>query len=195
MTKNDEEAWDMFEKLSENSKHHTSSRFLRSSTPQTTPKKGGMYEVSNLAVCQKIDEITHRLDQITTAGTLVAQNQNQTLSPMMPQEACMICSSTEHLPTGCPSAFQFPDLVEDYVNAAQSFTQPRNNPFSNNYNLGWKDHLNFGWRQQNPGQMMSAPRPNFQSYAPTSQPIFQPTTPVQNNSSLEAKMDQLLNVV
>ena len=71
MTKSDEESWEMFEKLSENSKHHASSRFLRSSTPQTIPKRGRMYEVSNLAVCQKMDEITHRLDQITTTGTLV----------------------------------------------------------------------------------------------------------------------------
>ena len=66
MTKNDEEAWEMFKKLSENSKHHASSQFLRSSTPQTIPKRGGMYEVSNLAVCQKMDKNTHRLDQITT---------------------------------------------------------------------------------------------------------------------------------
>ena len=161
----------MFEKLSENSKHHASSQFLRSLTPQTIPKRGGMYELSNLVVCQKMDKITCHLDQITTSA--IPATPTLTLPPMLPQEACMICSGTEHLLTDCPLAFQFLDLVEEFVNASQSFPQPGNNPFSKTHNPGWKDHTNFGWQQQTQGQNASAPRPNFQSYAPTFQPRFQ----------------------
>ena len=101
MTNNDDEAWDLFEKLSENSQHHASSHFLKPPSSQTTPKRGGMYEVSNLAVYQKMDEITRRLDQITTLATFVAQTSSN--SPIEPLVDCMICSNTEHLPTGCLS--------------------------------------------------------------------------------------------
>ena len=78
MTKNDDEAWDLFDKLSENSQHHASSRFLKPPLSQTTPKKGGMYEVSNLVVYQMMDEITRCLNQITTMGTFVAQTSSNT---------------------------------------------------------------------------------------------------------------------
>ena len=208
MTKSDNEAWDLFDTLSENSQHHASSRFLKPPLSQTTPKKGGMYEVSNLAVYQKMYEITHRLDQITTTGTLAAQTSS---NPQEPTVACMICSSTEHLPTGCPSASQFPDLVQEYVHATQSYTQPGSNPFSNTYNPGWRDHPNFGWKTgQNQSSLPygTTPQPRFQQagvpFQQGGQPRFppnnqfynqpsHPTPPIQNTPSLEGKMDQLLN--
>jgi hypothetical protein len=94
-----------------------------------------------------MDEITHRLDQMTTSRTFV--DQSSTNPPMEPPQASMICSSTKHLLPSCPSTSQFLDLVQEYVNATQYFTQLGNNPFSNTYNSGWRDHPNFGWRQQN----------------------------------------------
>ena len=151
-----------------------------------------------------MDNITHRLDQLTTSGTFVVKSPSYPSNE--PTSVCMICSSTEHCLTECPSTFQFPDLVQEDVNATQSYTQPGNTPFSNTYNLSWRDHPNFGWQQNQGQQNMAPPRPNFQPYGiqQGGQPRFQNNPPPfnqppqpnlsgQNNSSLEAKLDQILN--
>jgi len=63
------------------------------------------------------------------------------------QDVRSICASPIH------ASFEYhsvgsSDVVNEQVNAAQGFS-PTNNPYSNTYNHGWKNHPKFSWRPQN----------------------------------------------
>ena len=63
-------------------------------------------------------------------------------------------------------ASQYPEFVQDQVNALQSFQRPGNDPFSNTYNPGWRNHPNFSWKPQNSN--LSPFAQNQRPYVPNS---------------------------
>ncbi|KAM2543425.1 hypothetical protein TB2_022738 [Malus domestica] len=101
---------------------------------------------------------------------------------------------------GHPSE-QCPQLIEnggwESANTIgfQDQNQPRNDPFSNTYNPGWRDHPNFKWREPQQGQQQSTFRqqpPSFyqRPFAPT-QPQAQPA---QNKSGSSIDNDQIFQL-
>ena len=86
---------------------------------------------------------------------------------------CSICSVPGHPTDMCPS-LQNESGVEQ-VNMVgsqgQNFQARRNDPFSNTYNPGWRNHPNFRWSNpsnpvqgaQFPQQVMQRPQPPMQS--------------------------------
>ncbi|XP_070682486.1 uncharacterized protein [Malus domestica] len=110
--------------------------------------------------------------------------------------ACGVCSMQGHLMDKCPQ------LIEnggwETLNAV-GFGQPyqqRNDPFSNTYNPGWRDHPNFKWREPQQGQQQSTFRqqpPGFyqKPFAPT-----QPQAPpAQNKSGSSIDNDQIFQLL
>ena len=63
-------------------------------------------------------------------------------------QVCAIYSEETHDITQCPSKAAFPKLVEEHVNALNTFNGPKNDPFSFTYNQGWRNHPNFEWEGQ-----------------------------------------------
>ncbi|CAN6707325.1 unnamed protein product [Malus baccata var. baccata] len=109
--------------------------------------------------------------------------------------ACGVCSMQGHLTDKCPQ------LIEnggwETLNAVGfgNQYQPRNDPFSNTYNPGWRDHPNFKWREPQQGQQQSGFRqqpPGFyqKPFAPT-QPQAQPA----QNSGSSIDNDQIFNLL
>ncbi|CAN6566324.1 unnamed protein product [Malus baccata var. baccata] len=109
--------------------------------------------------------------------------------------ACGVCSMQGHLTDKCPQ------LIEnggwETLNAVGfgNQYQPRNDPFSNTYNPGWRDHPNFKWREPQQGQQQSEFRqqpPGFyqKPFAPT-QPQAQPAQ--KSGSSIDN--DQIFNLL
>ena len=49
--------------------------------------------------------------------------------------------------------------IADQANYVNNYTR-QNNPYSNTYNQGWRNHPNFSWNQ---GNQMKQPPPGFQS--------------------------------
>ncbi|CAL9012099.1 unnamed protein product, partial [Prunus brigantina] len=50
----------------------------------------------------------------------------------------------------CSASEAYPEFVQEQVNLMNSYNQrPRNDPFSNTYNPGWRDHPNFSWKNNN----------------------------------------------
>ncbi|CAN6579371.1 unnamed protein product [Malus baccata var. baccata] len=109
--------------------------------------------------------------------------------------ACGVCSMQGHLTDKCPQ------LIEngrwETLNAVGfgNQYQPRNDPFSNTYNPGWRDHPNFKWREPQQGQQQSGFRqqpPGFyqKPFAPT-QPQAQPA----QKSGTSIDNDQILNLL
>ena len=136
MLKNEHEAWQLFETLSENSLHHMSA--AQRGSPNV-PKRGGIYEVGHaIDVYSKVDELSQKLDRLLQGGTASSPTHQH-------QDICSICSTPNHLITDCPSAHQFPEYVQEQVHQAQTQMAPRpgHDPFSSTYNPGWRNHPNF----------------------------------------------------
>ncbi|GAV84626.1 LOW QUALITY PROTEIN: hypothetical protein CFOL_v3_28070, partial [Cephalotus follicularis] len=102
MHKSEDEAWQLFESLSENSLHHLSSRVEPSA--MGTQKKGGIYEVSQFETIKaKVDMLSQKLDKVLTIGTLPTQSTQNSMT----QEACTLCAS----PTHYMKTFSNPDRI------------------------------------------------------------------------------------
>ena len=57
------------------------------------------------------------------------------------------------------------ECLHDQANAINNFN--KSNPYSQTYNLGWINHLNFSWRNNNNAQSLQAlPPQNFQNTQP-----------------------------
>ncbi|CAN6542456.1 unnamed protein product [Malus baccata var. baccata] len=146
----------------------------------------------------------HQVNEVSAISEL--QNQMASLTSLLSQvvegpkvqnvSACGVCSMQGHLTDKCPQ------LIEnggwETLNAV-GFGQPyqqRNDPFSNTYNPGLRDHPNFKWREPQQGQQQSAFRqqpPGFyqKPFAPT-QPQAQPT---QTNSGSSIDNDQIFQLL
>jgi uncharacterized coiled-coil protein SlyX len=104
---------------------------------------------------QVVDAITKKLDQLMTGFAPTAAHINSQPEP------CSFCSSTTHQVNNCPSAVNYTDIFNEQVNAA--FSRPGNDPYSNTYNPGWRNHPNFSWKGQNAENSTSGPHNQAQS--------------------------------
>ncbi|KAF7844320.1 uncharacterized protein G2W53_001225 [Senna tora] len=148
LDKNPDEAWDLFEHLSENSQQRVTSS--RIGTSRQVGSKGGIYEVSNTHdLSNQVASLSKKFDQLMNKLPVNSSNS---------QDVCVICASPKHCATDCPSASSYPEYVEEHVNATQWFKQY--NPYSNTYNPGWRNHPNFSWRQQNSDPQRQQVNPN-----------------------------------
>jgi uncharacterized coiled-coil protein SlyX len=155
MLKSEDEAWAMIENLSNNSRQQASNR-RREPAPKA-PKTESLCEVGPSAdmATQVVDAITKKLDQLMTGFAPNAAHINTQLEP------CSFCSSTTHQVNNCPTAVNYTDISNEQVNAA--FSRPGNDPYSNTYNPGWRNHPNFSWKGQNAENSTSGPHNQAQS--------------------------------
>ncbi len=87
----------------------------------------------------------------------------------IPQQVktCEICHDDLHPTDSCPT-------LQEEAHAGGGYQQrPRHDPYSNTYNLDWRDHPNFRWRdpEQNQGQVQQQGNPQQprQPYVPRPQ--------------------------
>ncbi|KAI5650045.1 hypothetical protein M9H77_36050 [Catharanthus roseus] len=85
-----DEAWDLFENLSDNSQQHATSSGVGTSRQIGNR---GMFEVSqNVDLSVKVDALSKKFDQLLALNTLPTNSTNV-------QSVCAICSSPSHLET------------------------------------------------------------------------------------------------
>ncbi|XP_050895566.1 uncharacterized protein LOC127102207 [Lathyrus oleraceus] len=103
-------------------------------------QKGGMFEVNSLDhVSAKVDSLTQKIDNLTITPTT-------TIAIVTPN--CEICGVQRRVVTDCQLlAGTFPNQV----NYAQE------NPYSDTYNPGWRNHLNFSYKNK---KALFAPSPS-----------------------------------
>jgi hypothetical protein len=145
----------MIENLSNNSRQQASNR-RREPAPKA-PKTESLCEVgphTDMAT-QVVDAITKKLDQLMIGFAPAVAHINSQPEP------CSFCSSTTHQVNKCPSAVNYTDISNEQVNAA--FFRPGNDPYSNTYNPGWRNHPNFSWKGQNAENSTSGPHNQAQS--------------------------------
>ncbi|CAN6719172.1 unnamed protein product [Malus baccata var. baccata] len=102
--------------------------------------------------------------------------------------ACGVCSMQGHPTDTCPQLNENGGWETlNVVGFGQQYQQ-RNDPFSNTYNPGWRDHSNFKWREPQQGQQQSTFRqqpPGFyqKPFAPNHNQIQSAPT----NSALQSQ--------
>jgi hypothetical protein len=113
---------------------------------------------------QVVDAITKKLDQLMTGFAPNAAHISTQPEP------CSFCYSSMHQVNNCHTAVNYTDVSNEQVNTA--FSQPGNDPYSNTYNPGWRNHPNFSWK--NPTAGNSAPGQHNQ--AQSSRQPYQPSS-------------------
>ena len=71
-------------------------------------------------------------------------------------DSCSICASPMHQAQNCPSMAVFSEIEQ--VNAFNDYRKQSNGLYSETYNLGWRNHLNFSWKQNQLGNQGRAPQ-------------------------------------
>jgi hypothetical protein len=113
------------------------------------PKKGGIHELKgNTELNLKMNAIVKRLDALNVGQPINAVN-------TFPVESCSICASPMHQAQSCPSMTVFSKMEQ--VNDFNDFQKQTSGPYSEAYNPGWRNHLNFSWKQNQPTNQGGAP--------------------------------------
>ncbi|CAN6726189.1 unnamed protein product [Malus baccata var. baccata] len=110
--------------------------------------------------------------------------------------ACGVCLMQGHLTDKCPQLIESEGW--EYANAVgfQGHNQQHNDPYSNTYNPGWRDHPNFKWRKpqqsaQQGGFWPQTPGMYQRPYVPTQ---VQPQS-TQTNSGTSMDNDQIVQLL
>ncbi|XP_050876470.1 uncharacterized protein LOC127080180 [Lathyrus oleraceus] len=118
-------------------------------TEKPTPE-GGIHEVNG------IDRVNAKLEPLGTL-MLIVITPAATIAVVTPN--CELCGTHGHNNIDCKL---FPGIPSDQVNYTQG------NPYSNTYNLGWRNHSNFSYKNNNawfpPNPTLSIP-PGYQKGA------------------------------
>ena len=110
--KSEDEAWQLFETLSENSLHHMSATSREQ--PMSQQKRDGIYQIENVMdIHSKIDELSQKLDRLLNTG-------HSSILPNPVQDVCALCASPTHFVSECPTAPQFSEFVHEQVQQAQA---------------------------------------------------------------------------
>ncbi|KAI5339036.1 hypothetical protein L3X38_018308 [Prunus dulcis] len=122
--KNAEESYNIYEMLGSNAQHK-----------DTRGKRVGVYEMSsNNDLAFQVASLEKKLDSILNMVPKIAKE-------------CAICNIPGHPTYQCSASEAYPEFVQEQVNLMNSYNQrPRNDPFSNTYNPGWRDHPNLSWK-------------------------------------------------
>ncbi|CAN6679383.1 unnamed protein product [Malus baccata var. baccata] len=114
----------------------------------------------------------HQVHEVSTTSDLHSQLANLTSFVSQMAEGmkmqgpivCGVCSIQGHVSEKCPQLIENGGWESAHAIGFQGQNQPRNDPYSNTYNPGWRDHPNFKWREpqqpQNQGGFRQQP-PGF----------------------------------
>jgi hypothetical protein len=172
MDKTGQQAYDLIESQSENSKQF-SSRGKRGVGSK------GVYELGiGGDVQSQMAAFDRKLDMIVKAMS------NQSLSrsaSLQNAQVCAICSYSDHTTDCCPMS-----SVSEHEQVNYMQQRPKYDPYSNTYNPGWKDHPNFKWSNNNahlaPPGFQQGPRPQALLQYNPPQPAHAPTQQTQGKS-------------
>ncbi|XP_070671536.1 uncharacterized protein [Malus domestica] len=113
-----------------------------------------------------------------------------------PKQVCGVCSMMGHATDMCPSLMDQGGLEQaNALGGFQGQQRQKYDPYSNNYNVGWRDHPHLKWNNQDNGQQ-SVPNnynrpPGFFQARP--QAPFQPQQQQAPSKSLEDLIASLAN--
>ncbi|XXG64662.1 hypothetical protein AAC387_Pa05g2553 [Persea americana] len=147
-------------------------------------KKQGVYEVQSQGnVTTQMAAMDKKIDMIIKA---MASN---SMLGQTSKEVCAICSHTNHTTECCPMS-SFTD--QEHANYVGNTFPKQNNPYSNTYNPGWKNHPNFSWGSNQNNQNNQG---NQQQYQGQQRNYQHPQNNFSQNSAQKPPEDEFKSLV
>ncbi|KAM1897873.1 hypothetical protein ACFX14_032300 [Malus domestica] len=152
---------------------------------QRGPPRQQVHEVSSTS------NIQSQLANLTSLVSQMAEGM-KIQGPMV----CGVCSIQGHASEKCPQLIENGGWESANAIGFQSQNQPRHYPYSNTYNPGWRDHLNFKWREPQQAQPQGGFRqqPSGLYNKPYAPPQVQPQS-APNNSGNALDNDTLVKLL
>nr|XP_028956467.1 uncharacterized protein LOC114824205 [Malus domestica] len=113
-----------------------------------------------------------------------------------PKQVCGVCSMMGHATDMCPSSMDQGGLEQaNALGGFQGQQRQKCDPYSNNYNAGWRDHPHLKWNNQDNGQQSVPNNYNHPSgfFQARPQAPFQPQQQQAPSKSLEDLIASLAN--
>ncbi|XP_073277634.1 uncharacterized protein [Primulina huaijiensis] len=169
LRKTAEEGYELLEEMAASSYHPQSER-------NTQRRTAGIHQVTDFsAVTAQLEALNRKIDSMNTNGTAMR----------LQEIFCEKCGG-EHYVKDCQDSGPFYVNEEAPVNQVGIQNRPRNDPYSNTYNPGWRQHPNFSW-----GGQGSQTRPQGgQQYS--KQPMYRNETR-DEKSNLEQMMSKFIS--
>lgn len=162
MGKYTEEAYELLEAMASNNYQWSNDRGM----PKRTP---GVYDVDGMNMLNaKVDNL------VKLFGKLGNVNSVSDFSPVL---SCDLCGGT-HNSSDC--------MQTEQAQFVGNFNRQQNNPYSQTYNPGWRNHPNFSWKDQGNQSGISNSRP----FPP---PGFQQKPQPEGPASWELAIEKLAN--
>ncbi|XP_075515848.1 uncharacterized protein LOC142550655 [Primulina tabacum] len=164
-----EEGYELLEEMAASSYHPQSER-------NTQRRNAGVHQVIDFsAFTAQLEALNRKIDSMNVNGTAMR----------LQEIFCEKCGG-EHYFKDCQDSGPFYVNEEAPVNYVEIQNRPRNDPYSNTYNPGWRQHTNFSW-----GGQGSQTRPQGgQQYS--KQPMYR-HEPRDEKSSLEQMMSKFIS--
>ncbi|KAL5547351.1 hypothetical protein UlMin_007038 [Ulmus minor] len=157
------EAYELIESIAANSYQWPTSRI------NTTKKVAGVHELGDVsALTAQIASLTNMLKAVSTSNVVSPASLNSPVSATSPvviepnnssveTVSCVFCGGG-HVYDDCPNNPVSVNYVGNYNsgNYNSGSYNRGNNPYSNTYNPGWRQHPNFSWSNQT-GQSSNNP--------------------------------------
>uniref|UniRef100_A0A2N9I131 RNA-directed DNA polymerase n=1 Tax=Fagus sylvatica TaxID=28930 RepID=A0A2N9I131_FAGSY len=188
LQKEPEDAIDYLDEIAENSNTWTGPSATestdRSRTTSTTAGRG-IYQLKEEDTMKaKLESLTKEIEALKLKDTVGAKQGYQAEI----HEVCTVCHN-EHPIKDCPLLPNLVGIYEEQCGAIGNFKKPYS-PYSETYNPGWKNHPNFGWKNDTSSpQQSSLPQRNFSQSYPT-QHASQPSS--SSSNSLEHNLNAFI---
>ncbi|KAM2913824.1 hypothetical protein COP2_044430 [Malus domestica] len=146
---------------------------------------------------QQVNEVSAISElQSQMANLIVLLSQVVDGSKVQGAAMCGVCTMQGHLNDQCPQLIENGGWENANVVGYQGQNQSRNDPYSNTYSPGWRNHPNFKWREpQQPQQQGGYRQPPPGLYQ---RPFALPQVPPQSaptNSGTSLDNDKILQVL
>ncbi|KAM1532887.1 hypothetical protein ACFX10_006862 [Malus domestica] len=105
----------------------------------------GQIDIPQQQHVNKVSAISELKNQMANLTTLLSQVVE--IPKVQSVAACGMCLMQGHLMDKCAQLIENEGWESANAVGFQSHNQQHNDPYSNTYNLGWRDHPNFKWRE------------------------------------------------
>jgi hypothetical protein len=171
-----DDAWALIEKTALHAQRFSNSR---SSTQTIAKKSMGIYEINanthkeaqNSALIHEIAQLRKQVGEMSLSKTSPAEASSSSV-------VCQICGVSNHTALTCQlytaQPMEVPLEEANYVKDGYRVQNPnpRNDPYSQTYNPGWRNHPNFRYDNNT----TQPPQPQYQNpavYQAPNQPVYQ----------------------
>ncbi|XP_075507576.1 uncharacterized protein LOC142544410 [Primulina tabacum] len=170
LRKTAEEGYELLEEMATSSYHPQSER-------NNQRRSAGVHQVTYLsAITAQLDVLNRKLDGLNMGGTAMR----------LQEILCEKCGC-EHFVKDCQDDNPFYVQNEPSVNQVGVHNRPKNDPYSNTYNPGWRQHPNFSWDGQNSQNRPQGGEPYGK------QPMYRSDPPREDKSNLEQMMSKFIS--